>query len=155
MTNDEQKAPAPSASAPATAGTAAAVPAPPETSIAGLLSGIVADAQQLIQQQFAMFRQEIRNDVGKIRDGSSTLALGAGITLVGSILFLLMVPLLLHAVVPALPLWACFGMVGGPLAALGGFVMYVGLKKLESFDPLSDQSAKALKENWKWTSNPK
>jgi hypothetical protein len=131
------------------------VQALPERSVTTLVSGIIADAQQLIQQQFAMFRQEIRDDLRKSKEAAIALAVGVGIAVVGTVLLLLMLPLLLHSAVPDLPLWACCGIVGGLLAALGGTLVYAGVKKFESFHPLSDQSVEAMKENLKWTTNPK
>jgi tetrahydromethanopterin S-methyltransferase subunit D len=127
----------------------------PERSVTTLVSGIIADAQQLIGQQLTMFRQEIRDDLRKSRDAVLALAAGVGISLVGGVLVLIMLPLLLRWVVPELPLWVCFGIVGGVLAAIGGVLVYAGVKKFESFNPLSDQSFKAFKENLKWTTSPK
>jgi hypothetical protein len=131
------------------------VPGPPEQSVTTLVSGIFADAQHLLQQQLAMFRQEIRDDLRKSRDAALSLAGGIGITLLGGVLVLLMVPLLLHWAWPELPLWACFGIVGGVISTLGGVLAYAGIKKFKSFNPLSDTSIAAFKENLKWTANPK
>jgi Putative Actinobacterial Holin-X, holin superfamily III len=127
----------------------------PERSVTTLVGGIIADAQHLIGQQLTMFRQEIRDDLRKSRDAALALAAGVGVALMGVVLVLIMLPLLLRWEVPELPLWACFGIVGGILAAFGGVLAYAGVKKFESFNPLSDQSFKALKENLKWTTSPK
>jgi hypothetical protein len=127
----------------------------PDPSVTSLVSGIIADLQQLIQQQLAMFRQEIRDSVRKTKEAAQSLAAGAAITWAGSGLLVVMLPLLLHWAVPALPLWACFGIVGGVLAALGWALLSAGAKKLESIHPLPDKSTDALKENLKWTTNPK
>lgn len=159
MVNDGQNTPEATRVAGATA-PANGIVAPdaeglPERSVTTLMSGIIADTQQLIGQQLTMFRQEIRDDLRKSRDAVLSLAVGAGITLMGGVLVLIMLPLLLHWGVPELPLWACFGIVGGILAACGGVLVFAGVKKFESFNPLSDQSFKAFKENLKWTTSPK
>ena len=125
----------------------------PEATATQLVKGIVADAQQLIQQQFAMFRQEVRDDLRKSKEAALALGVGAGITLAGGVLLLLMVPLLLHWAVPGLPLWACCGIVGGALAVLGGTLVHASAKKFDSFHPLSDQSVEAMKGNLQWTTN--
>ncbi len=130
-------------------------PGPPERSVTTLVSGIIADAQHLIQQQFAMFRQEIREDLRKSKEAALVLAAGVGIAVVGSVVLVLTLPLLLHSAVPDLPLWACCALVGGLLAAFGGTLVYVGVRKLDSFHPLSDQSVEAMKENLSWTTKPK
>lgn len=147
--------PEPNATVPANGVSAPEVQRAPEPTVASLVSGIITDAQQLIQQQVAMFRQEIHDDVRKAKEGAKALALGVALTLAGTVLLLLMLPLALHAAVPELPLWACYGIVGGVVTIGGAFVIRASFKKLESFDPLSDQSAKGVKENWQWTSNPK
>ena len=128
---------------------------PPDRSVTTLVTGIIADAQHLIQQQLAMFRQEIRDDLRKSRDAALALGAGIGITLIGSALLLITLPLLLHWAAPELPLWACFAIVGGVLTALGGVLVYAGVKKFESFNPLSEKSIEAFKENLKWTTSPK
>jgi len=131
------------------------VQGPPERTVTTLVSGIIADVQQLIQQQLTMFRQEIRADWSKSKEAAITLAVGVGITVAGSVLLLLMLTLLLHWAVPSLPLWACCGIVGAVVTALGGSLVYAGLKKFDSFHPLSDQSVEAMKEDLQWTTNAK
>jgi putative exporter of polyketide antibiotics len=84
-----------------------------------------------------------------------SLVVGIGLTQVGSVLLLLTLPLLLQGTVPELPLWACVGLVGGILAVVGGVLVYLELKKLESFHPLSNPAAEAFKENLTWTTSPK
>jgi hypothetical protein len=155
MANELQSPPEPIVAASVRGVIADDVLGPPERSMTTLVSGIIGDAQQLIQQQLAMFRQEIRDDLRKSRDAALSLAGGIGITLLGSVLVLLMVPLLLHWAWPELPLWACFGIVGGIITTWGGVLAYAGIKKFKSFNPLSDTSIAALKENLKWTTNPK
>jgi hypothetical protein len=127
----------------------------PVRSVTTLVSGIIADTQHLIGQQLTMFRQEIRDDLRKSRDAALPLAVGVGVFVMGGILAIVMLPLLLNWQVPELPLWACFGIVGGALGACGAVLVYAGVKKFESFNPLSDQSFKAFKENLKWTTSPK
>ena len=125
-----------------------------ERTVPILVRGIVADAQHLIGQQLAMFRQEIRDDLRKGKIVVLVLAAGVGITIVGSVLLLLTLPLLLNWAVPVLPLWACFGIIGGILAVSGGFLLFVGVRKIESFDLLSNQATEAFKENLKWKTKP-
>src|ERR1700682_4059226 len=67
----------------------------PERSVTTLLSGIIADTQHLIGQQLTMFRQEIRDDLRKSRDAALALGVGVGISLMGGVLALIMLPLLL------------------------------------------------------------
>jgi hypothetical protein len=119
------------------------------------VSSIIADVQHLIQQQLAMFRQEIQDEFRKAWQSAAVLAAGALITAVGSVMLLLMLPLLLNWLVPELPLWACFGIVGGVLAAAGGVCVFVAVKRIQSCHPLTNQAVEAFKENLQWSINPK
>jgi hypothetical protein len=155
MANDGQSRLEPSITAPGNGIVAPDAESLPERSVTTLVSGIIGDAQHLIGQQLTMFRQEIRDDLRKSRDAALSLGVGVGISVMGGVLVLIMLPLLLRWAAPELPLWVCFGTVGGILAALGGVLVFAGVKKFESFNPLSDQSFKAFKENLKWTTSPK
>jgi len=155
MAIDVQNLPGSSVPTLASGISAASVEGPPERSTTTLVSGIIADAQHLIEQQLAMFRQELRNDLRKSKEAALSLAVGGGITLVGGVLLLLMLPLLLHWAVPEFPLWACCGAPGAILVVLGAALFRAGVRKLESFSPLSDQSAEAFKETMKWKTNLK
>jgi hypothetical protein len=128
---------------------------PPGSSMTTLLGDIINDAQELIRQQLALFRQEIRQDLQKSRDGVMFLGVGVGVILMGGLLILLMLPLLLNWLVPSLPLWACFGIVGAAAAAVGAVLLYAGVKRFQTIHPLSDTAAVALKENLQWTTLPK
>jgi hypothetical protein len=127
----------------------------PEGSAAALVNGIIADAQRLIELQLAMFRQEIHDEFRKALYAAVALAVAAGVTMVGAVMLLLMVPLLLNYLVPALPLWACLGIVGGVLAAIGGIFAFVGIRKIRSCNPLSNPAVEAFKENFQWSTQPK
>ena len=155
MANNSQVPPERNGAPPALDASTDATGIAPERSAATLVHGIIADVQCLIQQQLAMFRQEIQDSLRKGGYAGVMLAVGAGITAVGSAMLLVMLPLLLHWLVPELPLWACFGSVGGVLAAIGGVIVFVGVKKIQSCHPLSNQAVEAFKENFTWTTNTK
>jgi len=125
-----------------------------ERTVPILVNGIIADAQHLIGQQLAMIHQEIRDDIRKNKQAGLFLAIGVGIAVSGIVLLLLLLPLLLNWAVPALPLWTCFGIIGGVFVAIGGILICVGVRKIESFDLLSNQAVEAFKENIKWTTKP-
>ncbi len=72
----------------------------------------------------------------------------------GSFLLCLAVPLLLWWLTE-LPLWGCFAIVGGCLVVVGACLAYLGKKKFDSFNPLPDETAEALKENVQWIAKPK
>jgi hypothetical protein len=139
---------------------ATTVPTSSEPGITPLVKGIVDDLGDLIKQQFAFARTEIKADLRKSKDAIVALALGAGAALVGGLLLVLMLVHLLHwLTLPAgsdpagLPLWSCYAIVGFVFLAGGGALLLAGKKKFDSFNPLPDQTADALKENVQWMTN--
>jgi len=125
-----------------------------EPGLTQLVTGIISDAQELLKQQLAMFKAEIKEDLRKTKEAALALGLGIGITLLGGLLLVFMLVYLLQWST-ALPLWACYAIVGGALTLLGGILLYSGTRKLSSFNPLPDQSAEAVKENVQWLTSPK
>jgi len=120
-----------------------------------LLRGIVCDAQELVRQQIVLFKQELRDDFRKTRDAAILMAAGFGALAIGCGFFMVMLPLLLNWLVPAIPLWGCFGIFSLAILLAGGVFMFVGIRRFQSVDPLHNQSVEALKENLRWTTPPK
>ena len=125
-----------------------------DASMTQLLSGIVTDAQNLVGQQLAMFRTEVKEDVRRTKQALVALVCGLALLSVGAALLCFMA---VHGLQAAfeLPLWACFGIVGGTLAVGGGLAFYAAVRQLNEFNPLPDESAQALKENMQWISHPR
>lgn len=124
-------------------------------SVTELVGGIVGDVQDLIKQQFALFKHEVREDIRKAKDATVSLVLGGAILAVGGILLCLMLVHLLHWAAPTLPLWSCYAIVGGGLTLIGGIGLYVGYRQVKSVNPLPDETVAALKENVQWIAKPK
>jgi hypothetical protein len=120
-----------------------------------LVSGIINDVRELIKQEVAMLRHEIKEDFRKTKE--ATLAMGVGITVaaLGGFLLCFLLVYLLYWAIPGLALWGAFGIVGGFFIIVGGVLTYLGKKKFDSFNPLPDESAQALKENVEWITKPK
>jgi len=133
---------------------------PEQQSLTGIVSGIVHDFQSLMTQQLEMFRAETRSDWEKTKHAAIPIAIGAGLALMGGILWCFMLVYLLHwAVSPpeaaGIPLWGCFALVGGAFVIGGGALLGAGIARFRSFNPLPEKSADALKENVKWLTNSK
>jgi len=126
---------------------------PPEQNLSALLSGIVADAQTLFRQQTELFRQEVREDLRKTQEAAVPMALGLWLAGMGSLLLLATAALGLSAA--GLQLWVSFLIVGGVAFLIGGALFFAGKQKFDSFNPLPDKSAEALKENLEWLTKPK
>lgn len=126
---------------------------PPEQSTTALVTGILNDAQELFRQQVTLVRQEITDDFRKTKQAATPLAIGLWLVLLGSILLSVTLALVLQ--LTGLPSWACFAIVGVAVSLAGGGLVYAGKKKFDSFNPLPDESAAALKENLEWLAKPK
>jgi uncharacterized membrane protein YqjE len=124
-----------------------------EPSVTSLVNGILDDVRELVKQQAALFKAEVQEDLQKTKEATLALAWGIGVGVLGILLLALALPLFLNWAVPALPLWAWFGIVGAVLAVIGGVLLYTGKKRFESFTPLPVQSVEALRENLTWTTS--
>jgi uncharacterized membrane protein YqjE len=125
-----------------------------DTSMTQLVSGIISDAQELLKQQLAMFRTELKEDVRRTKQALIALVCGVALAAVGALLLCFMAVYGLEAAFD-LPLWGCFGIVGGLLAVAGGVAFYSAVRQFNEFNPLPDESAQALKENVQWISQPR
>jgi len=130
------------------------IPQPEQASVTALVSGIVADAQELFKQQIALLRAEVRADLQKTREAVVSLAAGLAVAVVGALLLTVMLVAVLHEAA-GLSWWASFGIVGGVFAAAGAGLVFAGVNRFRSFNPLPDQSVEAFKENLRWMTNPK
>jgi len=118
-----------------------------------LVSGIMSDVQNLAIQHLDLFRREINDDVRKSTDAVSSLAIGLAVAQVGGFLLSLMLVHLMMQVAPQLPTWACYGIMGLTVSAIGACGILVGVKKLRSID--GHQTAKVKKDDAKWLTNSK
>ena len=123
--------------------------------IVSMVNGILDDSLKLVKQHLELFGIEIRSDYRKTKDAALYLASGIGLCLPGIILLCLMLVHLLHALASpgatdpsAIPLWACYGIVGALLALPGLVLVYTGVKKFQSFNPLPDETVQRLNESW-------
>jgi hypothetical protein len=125
----------------------------PEASIGSLMGGIVDDFRDLVRQELLLAREQIAEDLRKTREASLVWGLGIGAFFLGGFSFCLMLANLLHSVTShgntdpaAIPMWACYGIVGF-LLTIGGVVGVVaGQKRFDSIHLVDNQIDKAVKE---------
>src|SRR5262249_28482016 len=119
-------------------------------SVTQLMNGIAADAGELLKQQVELLRVELKANLRKARKAEELKIIGAAFAMIGSAFLCLMLVHLLSLAAPQLPLWACYGIVGGVVIAVGSVLVLVGIHQFKSIHPLPDQSLEALMENAQW-----
>lgn len=118
----------------------------PEAGGMELVGGIITDVHVLIRQQLALFQHEIKGEIGHAREAGSLVAIGLAILVIGGVLLCGMLVHLLARVAPGLPLWGCYGIVGTPVAAMGGILCLAGIQKFRRFNTQTAEPAQELKE---------
>lgn len=126
-------------------------PAAREPSLSSLVTGIVHDAQQLMKQEAALAREEIKQELVKTRDAALEFAAAAAVSALAAIFLLLgLVFLIYWASWERIPLWGCFGIVGIVLAVVGGILLYAGRNRAEDLHLVPRQTVETLRENAQW-----
>lgn len=120
-----------------------------DTSIAQLLGGIVTDAQDLVRQEIALARQEVREELGQAKDAGIKLAVAGVILAIGGLLLVLMLAQGLADLFDW-PNWAGYGLVGAVLAIVGGILFSSAQRQLKQVKPVPEQAVETLKENVEW-----
>jgi len=128
---------------------------PPDgPSVTALVSGIIHDAQDLLKQQVALVRAELKADFHRTVQAATLLAVGGIFAVPALFLLCNMFVFMLHELA-GLSVWASYGIVGGVFVVLSAVLIGVGIQRFRSFNPLPDQSVEAFKENVRWMTNPK
>lgn len=117
--------------------------------IIGLLGGLVADARTLVRQELQLLRDEFFSEIAKIRQAAVAIGAAIGCTVIGSLFALIMLVHALHEFAQ-LPLWACYGLVGVILLAVGGALLLKAKRSLQSFDLTPRRTLHSIKEDAQW-----
>jgi len=112
--------------------------------VASLAGGILEDAQKLIRQELALARREVSNAWDKAKTGAALIVSALPILVMGGILLVIMLVKLLHQYLLPDHEWACFGIVGGLLALLGGTLAVRGLKQINKIRLKLPQTIESL-----------
>jgi hypothetical protein len=120
-----------------------------EPSVAALLGGIVNDVKALLVQELALAKLEVQDTLGKAKTAAVALGIGMGVVAIGGVLLMLMLVQVLAAYTK-LPLWGCYGVVGGVLVVLGGVLLAMGKRQAEEIDVVPQRTLETIKENVQW-----
>ncbi len=117
--------------------------------IIGLLGGLVADARTLVRQELQLLRDEFFSEIAKIRQAAVAIGAAIGCTVIGSLFALIMLVHALHEFAH-LPLWACYGLVGVMLLAVGGALLLKAKRSLQNFNLTPRRTLHSIKEDAQW-----
>ena len=117
--------------------------------LAGLAHDVAVDVERLVTQHAALARAEIRDGLGRAPAAAAAIGAGAGLVAVGGGLGTLMLVHGLHRST-RLPLWACYGLVGGALAAAGCGLIAAGTRQAAGIRLVPRETIAAIREDVAW-----
>jgi hypothetical protein len=122
---------------------------PAESDFPTLVGEIVREAGRLVGQQVELARAEVGSELERAAGGAAMVAGGAGMVAAGG---LMAGPMLAHRLhrVTGLPLWACYGAVGGGLVAGGAALARAGRDRVAGVRLFPPQTVSAARENVVW-----
>jgi hypothetical protein len=118
------------------------------TDLGALVGSIAGDATDLVREQIDLFKSEAARELQRAGGALATAAAGGGLVAAGGLVSGVMLAHLLNRAT-GLPLWACYGLVGGGLGAAGAALLKSGRDGIAGLRPLP-QTTEALGENLAW-----
>lgn len=121
-----------------------------ELDLPSLVGEIVHDTGALLGQQVQLLRAELTQEARRAGGAVAATAAGGGLLAAGGLLSGMMLAHLLHSTTK-LPLWLCYGAVGGGLGATGYALLRQGGQAIGDVQLVPPpETAAALKENVAW-----
>lgn len=120
-----------------------------QESISGLVRGILSDLRQLIRDEVALARVEVREQASRAKLAASALGVAA-VALVFGVVFLLVAIAVGTADLLDWPVWAGFLAVALLLSVVGLVMLSTGRRRLRSVHAVPEQTVQTLKENSEW-----
>lgn len=117
-------------------------------SMTSLIEGLFADLRALVVQELRLASHEVREELDKARSAGISLALGAGLSVLGGLLLILMIVHMLNAA--GLPLWASYGLVGLVLGGSGVALIMKAKTKAGDIHVVPIRTVQTMKENVSW-----
>src|SRR4051812_44045850 len=99
--------------------------------LASLVGEIVRDTGTLIEQQVELLRADVTDQIRRAGGGVVSIAAGGGLLAAGGLLSGMTLAHALHRST-RLPLWVCYGAVGGGVSAAGLALLLQGREKVAS-----------------------
>ncbi len=126
---------------------------PTNQTAASLLTGILGDLQDLVEEQFQLTRREIEDEVRQCAAAGLVFAVGMGVLFLAAMILCLGFAHLLHWVGSApgtdpswVPLWACHASVAAVLVITGGALVVVGRTRFKSIHRVQNPVTELMQE---------
>jgi len=120
-----------------------------KSTFASLLEGLLRDIKTLVRQEIRLAKDEIQAEVRKLKMAGLSVIIGAALAAVGGLLFIFMLVHLLQAV-SGLPLWACYGIVGGLLVGSAALLLVKAKASMSDVHIAPQKTMATMKENATW-----
>ena len=117
--------------------------------IIGLIGGLVGDLRTLFRQELQLLRNEFFLEIDKIRQAAVAVGAGIGVTIIGGLFLFIMLVHVLHQYA-SLPLWACYGLIGVILLAVGAALLIKAKQSLQNFNLMPRRTLHSMKEDAQW-----
>jgi len=121
--------------------------APPD--LITLVKEIVNDSEVLAGQQLSLLRCELRGELARASEAAMLLGVGAGLAATGGVFSAVALVHALHRAT-RLPLWGCYGLIGGLLGAAGAGLLASGKERVAGVRLPPPHTMSALRENFEW-----
>src|SRR5690606_14511781 len=120
-------------------------------SLSELLRSVASDAAQLVRQEIALARAEVRRTLSGVAGAVARLAVGAGLGSVGGVVVLVAVIILLGELLGSY--WLSALIVGAALLLGGGLIAFSGVRKLRAIDPTPRATLESVRTTAYWARN--
>lgn len=117
--------------------------------IIGLLGGLLGDLRTLFRQELQLLRDEFFLEIDKIRQAAFAVGAGIGLIIIGGLFLFIMLVHVLHQYA-SLPLWACYGLIGVILLAVGSALLIKAKQSLQNFNLMPRRTLRSMKEDAQW-----
>lgn len=114
-----------------------------------LLGGILFDVKSLLQQEVQLLKDEVKLEISTAGRAATKFFIGAACGIVGMLFLLLMLVHGLHEWT-VLPLWACYGLVGGVLFGIGVALVVRAQSVAAHVQATPRRTLYSMKENIQW-----
>lgn len=118
-----------------------------DTSVSGLVKGALDDMRDLLREEFALARAEMRQELNKLTGAAVHFGI-AGVAMWFAGLFLLVAVALGISALFGWAAWAAFGLTAGLLVVLGAGFLMAGRRALREVRPLP-RTVESVKENFR------